>query len=77
MSKFYEQVCLLNQTYIKDDKKKISDLVDEATAKMGEKIEIVTGIKRREKQPTGAQIANPPIYVTGDMMKFSYELLEQ
>ena len=40
MNKFYESVSLLNQTYIKDDKRKISDLVDEATAKMGEKIEV-------------------------------------
>ena len=40
MNKFYEQVCLINQPYIKDDKRKIKDLVDEATAKLGEKIEI-------------------------------------
>ena len=40
MNKFYEGACLLNQIYIKDDKKTIGDLVDAATAKMGEKIEV-------------------------------------
>lgn len=40
LDKFYQQVCLLEQPYIKDDKKKIKDLIDEATAKMGEKIEV-------------------------------------
>jgi elongation factor Ts len=40
LNKFYEQVCLLNQVYIKDDKKTISDLINEATAKLGEKIEV-------------------------------------
>lgn len=40
MNKYYETVCLLNQTYIKDDKKTIGDLVNEATAKLGEKIEV-------------------------------------
>ena len=40
MNKFYEQACLLNQVYIKDDKKKIKDLIDDATAKLGEKIEV-------------------------------------
>ena len=40
MNKFYESACLLNQIYIKDDKKTIGDLVDAATAKMGEKIEV-------------------------------------
>jgi len=38
--KFYEQVCLLQQPYIKDDKQKIADLINEATAKLGEKIEV-------------------------------------
>ena len=40
MTKFYEQVCLLNQPYIKDDKQTIGDLVNAATAKLGEKIEV-------------------------------------
>jgi len=40
LNKFYQQVCLLDQPYIKDDKKTIKQLIDEATAKLGEKIEI-------------------------------------
>lgn len=40
LEKFYEQVCLLDQVYIKDDSKKIKDLINEATAKIGEKIEV-------------------------------------
>lgn len=40
MEKFYQGACLLNQVYIKDDKKKVKDLIDEATAKLGEKIEV-------------------------------------
>lgn len=40
MQKYFEQVCLLEQPYIMDDKKKIKDLITEGTAKLGEKIEI-------------------------------------
>lgn len=36
LAKFYEEVCLLNQIYIKDDKKKVSDLVKEAGAEIAE-----------------------------------------
>jgi elongation factor Ts len=41
LKKFYEDVCLLNQTYMKDDSKTINDLVAEAIAKTGEKIEVI------------------------------------
>ena len=40
IGKFYSEACLLNQAYIKDDSKTIKDLLDEATAKIGEKIEV-------------------------------------
>lgn len=40
LEKYYEQICLLDQVYIKDDSKKVKDLINEATAKMGEKIEV-------------------------------------
>ena len=36
--KFYQDFCLLDQAYIKDDKKKIEDLVKEKIAKLGENI---------------------------------------
>ncbi|MFH0779674.1 MAG: translation elongation factor Ts [Parcubacteria group bacterium] len=40
LQKFYEEVCLLNQPFIKDEKIKIEDLIKQAIAKIGEKIEI-------------------------------------
>ncbi|PIP67135.1 MAG: translation elongation factor Ts [Parcubacteria group bacterium CG_4_9_14_0_2_um_filter_41_8] len=45
LEKFYEEVCLLNQAFIKDDSKTIQDLINEATAKIGEKIEITEFIR--------------------------------
>jgi elongation factor Ts len=40
LEKDFEELCLMNQTFIKDETKKISDLIKEATAKFGEKVEI-------------------------------------
>jgi len=40
LQKFYSGVCLLNQLYIKDDAKTIEDVIKEAIAKIGEKIEV-------------------------------------
>ncbi|MFH0856828.1 MAG: translation elongation factor Ts [bacterium] len=41
MAKYYEDVCLLKQPFIKDDKKKVEQVITEAVAKIGEKIEVV------------------------------------
>jgi elongation factor Ts len=38
IGKFYEEICLLEQMYIKDDKIKVADLVKEASSKTGENI---------------------------------------
>jgi elongation factor Ts len=38
MSKFYENVSLLDQPFIKDDSKKIADLINETIARTGESI---------------------------------------
>ena len=38
MSKWLGEVCLLEQPFVKDDKKKISDLIGELTGKCGEKV---------------------------------------
>lgn len=38
MEKYFEEVCLLDQRYIRDDSKKISELVKETVAKTGENI---------------------------------------
>jgi elongation factor Ts len=40
LEKFYSEVCLLEQPFVKDDKKKIQDVVTEAVAKIGENIQI-------------------------------------
>lgn len=38
LSKFYEEVCLLEQSFVKDDSKKIKDLVTETISATGENI---------------------------------------
>jgi elongation factor Ts len=40
LGKFYEEICLLEQPFVKDQTKKISDLLNEKIAKIGEKLEI-------------------------------------
>jgi elongation factor Ts len=40
LAKYYEQVVLLEQPFVKDDSKKIKDLLNEALAAIGEKIEV-------------------------------------
>lgn len=40
LNKFYEQICLLDQAYIKDPDKKVGDLITETTATIGEKIAV-------------------------------------
>ena len=40
LSKFYEETCLLEQPFIKDDDKKVSALITEMIAKLGENIVI-------------------------------------
>lgn len=40
LNKFYEEFCLLNQKFVKDGDKTITDLVHELTAQVGEKIDV-------------------------------------
>lgn len=40
LRKFYEQVCLLNQPFVRDDKKSVDDLIKEKIQKLGENIEV-------------------------------------
>ena len=40
LEKFYETNCLLEQAFVKDDKKKIQDVLTEAVAKIGENIQV-------------------------------------
>ncbi len=57
LDKFYEEVCLLEQVYVKDDTKKIEQLLAEVSAETGEKttirrfvrFELGEGIEKVEK----------------------------
>jgi len=40
LTKFYEEACLLEQSYIKDDALKIQDLITQKVAKLGENITV-------------------------------------
>ena len=40
LQKFYSEVCLMEQTYVKDDKLTVKDVITEAIAKIGENISI-------------------------------------
>ena len=40
VEKYYGEVCLLEQPFVKDDKKKIQDVLTEAIAKIGENIQV-------------------------------------
>ncbi len=47
LNKFYEENCLLEQPYVKDTKKKISDLIKEHIAKLGENIVVRRFVRMR------------------------------
>ena len=40
LDKFYKEICLLEQPFVKDDKKTIQEVVTEAVAKIGENINV-------------------------------------
>jgi elongation factor Ts len=40
VDKFYKEVCLMEQPFVKDDKKTIQEVVTEAVAKIGENIQV-------------------------------------
>ncbi len=40
VQKYFEEVCLLNQPYVKDSSKTVAELLGEATGKMGENIQV-------------------------------------
>jgi elongation factor Ts len=40
LEKYYSEICLLEQAFVKDDKKKVQDVVTEAVAKIGENIQV-------------------------------------
>jgi len=40
LEKYYEQVCLMDQPFVKDDKRKMSQVLTDAVAKIGENIQV-------------------------------------
>jgi elongation factor Ts len=40
LNKYYEETCLMEQIFIKDEDKKIEDLINDRIAQLGEKIEV-------------------------------------
>ena len=40
LEKFFSEICLLEQPYIRDDKTTVGDLVRQASAKTGENIQV-------------------------------------
>ena len=40
LAKFFQDTCLMEQTYIKDSNKKVTDILTEAIATLGENISI-------------------------------------
>ncbi len=57
MGKYFEQICLLDQQFIKDSDKKVSDVLNELISKIGENIvirrfarfEVGEGLEKREE----------------------------
>ncbi|MFY0579387.1 translation elongation factor Ts [Cystobacter fuscus] len=64
VEKYYEQVCLVDQLWVKDDKKKVGEMITERAAKIGEKIavrrfvrfEVGVGIEKK-KDDLAAEVA--------------------
>jgi elongation factor Ts len=64
LEKFYETVCLVDQLWVKDDKKKIKDVITEAVAKIGENITIRRFVRfqvgegiEKKKEDLAAEVA--------------------
>ncbi|HEX8819694.1 MAG TPA: translation elongation factor Ts [Archangium sp.] len=64
VEKYFEQVCLVDQLWVKDDKKKVGDMITERAAKIGEKVavrrfvryEVGEGIEKK-KDDLAAEVA--------------------
>jgi elongation factor Ts len=64
VEKYYEQVCLVDQLWVKDDKKKVGEMINERAAKIGEKVavrrfvrfEVGAGIEKK-KDDLAAEVA--------------------
>ena len=52
LSKWYQDICLMNQPFVKDDSRTVAQIVDEKIATIGEKI-VVASFKRLELSAEG------------------------
>lgn len=58
LAKYYKEYCLLEQSYVKDDSKSISDLTDELSKKLGAKVNLIT-FRRWALGEAGAENETP------------------
>ncbi len=58
LAKYYKEYCLLEQAYVKDDSKSISDLTDELSKKLGAKVHLIT-FRRWALGEAGAENETP------------------
>jgi elongation factor Ts len=54
LEKFYKEVCLLEQSYVRDPNRTINDLIGEYTIKFKEKIEVRRFVRFQLGEPVGA-----------------------
>ena len=45
IQKFYEQVCLLEQSFVKDQDRKVKEIVTDTIAKLGENIKVARFVR--------------------------------
>ncbi len=66
MDKFYEDNCLYEQHFIKDESMTIKELVDQAIAKMGEKISVRRFVRMKVGDVTATYAAGTPAPANDD-----------
>ena len=59
VEKFYKDVCLLEQAWVRDPNKTINELVVEASAKMGEKVDVRRFVRFQLGEALDAKAAQP------------------
>lgn len=55
LKKFYEEICLLEQPWIREDKKKVGDLISETVAKLGENITVARFVRMQVGESAAAE----------------------
>jgi elongation factor Ts len=69
MSKYYSEVCLLDQPFVKDDKRAIKDLVSELTGKCGGKISVRGFVRFQLGEGIEKQVSNLAEEVAAELAK--------